>query len=81
MVNYCIHRLEKLRELLQTVNVYSALGLSHIEGIDQLNSRFNLAFANIKKKPYDVLEQRKADFDSDYEDFQRQVTELNVSKV
>lgn len=73
-----IYRLEKLTELLETVGVYSALSLSHIEGIEQLNSRFNLAYTSLKKKPYDVLDQRKMDFDSDYDDFKRQLLELNV---
>lgn len=72
-------RLEKLRELFTTVKTYSSMGLSHIEGVEQLNSRFNLALATLKKKSYDVLDQRKTDFDGDYEDFKRQVQDLNVS--
>lgn len=71
-------RLERLKELFNTIGVYSSLGLSHIEGIEQINSRFNLSIASIKKKPYDVLDQRKTDFDGDYEDFKRQLQELNV---
>ena len=55
------------------------MGLSHIEGVEQLNSRFNLALATLKKKPYDVLDQRKTEFDGDYEDFKRQVQDLDVS--
>ena len=72
------HRLEKLKEFFTTTDVYSTLSLSHIEGIEQLNSRFNLSVANLKKKPYDVLDQRKTDFDSDYEDFKRQIQDLDV---
>ena len=74
----CFYRLEKLIELFKTIGIYSALGLSHIEGIDQLNSRFNLSLSSLKKKPYDVLDQRKTDFDNDYEDFKRQLSELIV---
>ena len=66
-------------ELFRTVETYSSLSLSHIEGIEQLNSRFNLALSSLKKKPYDVLDQRKTDFDDDYEDFKRQTLELNAS--
>lgn len=73
------NRLEKLIELFRTVETYSSLSLSHIEGIEQLNSRFNLALSSLKKKPYDVLDQRKTDFDDDYEDFKRQTLELNAS--
>lgn len=71
--------MEKLRELFTTVKTYSSMGLSHIEGVEQLHSRFNLALATLKKKSYDVLDQRKTDFDGDYEDFKRQVQDLNVS--
>ena len=74
-----VSRLQKLRELFETVSLYNCLNLSHIEGIEQLGSRFNVTFSTLKKKPYDVLEHRKTDFDSDYEDFKRQVTELDVS--
>ena len=74
-----LFRLEKLQELFTTVKNYSSMGLSHIEGVEQLNSRFNLALATLKKKPYDVLDQRKTEFDGDYEDFKRQVQDLNVS--
>ena len=68
-------------ELFETIGIYSSLGLSHIEGIEQLNSRFNLSISTLKKKPYDILDQRKTDFDGDFEDFKRQVIELNVSKT
>ena len=58
---------------------YSTLGLSHIEGIEAFHNRFNLAVTTLKKKPYSVLDQRKTDFDLDFEDFKRQVKELTVS--
>lgn len=32
----------------------------------------------IKKKPYDFLDQRKAEFDEDYEEFKRYIGELHV---
>jgi dynein heavy chain len=71
-------RLEKLRELFMTVATYACLGLSHIEGIEQLNARFNLSYTNLKKKPYNVLDQRKTEFDGDYEDFKRQLNDINT---
>ena len=33
----------------------------------------------IKKKPYDLLDHRKMDFDTDYEEFCRQVGDLEVT--
>lgn len=63
---------------LENTHTYESLGLSHIEGIDTYNNRFNLLVSNIKKKSYDPLEHRKKDFDVDYEDFKAQLKELDV---
>lgn len=73
------YRLHKLQIVFKTAKTYSSLGLSHIEGIEQLNSRFQLALTTLKKKPYDILDHRKSAFDADFEDFQRQVSDINVS--
>ena len=53
--------------------------MSRLDGIDTFNSRFNLLVTTIKKKPYEILDQRKMDFDIDYDEFKRQLTDLNVS--
>ncbi len=65
--------------MLQTIDTYSCLGLSHVEGIETLHNRFQVTIAGMKKKPYDLLDQRKSDFDGDYEEFKRQVAEIRVS--
>ena len=72
-------RLDKLREVLETAETYSALGLSHIEGIETLHSRFQLLLSNLKKKPYNPLEQRKPEFDGDFEEFKRQALDIKAS--
>ena len=74
-----MYRLQKLQTVFNTAEVYSSLSLSHIEGIETLNSRFQLAVTTLKKKPYDVLDHRKSVFESDFEDFQRQLSDINVS--
>ena len=33
----------------------------------------------MRKKPYDYLDQRKMDFDSDFDEFKRAIQELHVS--
>nr|WAW84836.1 axonemal dynein heavy chain C [Halisarca dujardinii] len=71
-------RLDKLSELLNTVGTYESLSLSRLDGIDTFNQRFGLLFSTLKKKPYDVLESRKADFEMDYDDFKRQLSDLNA---
>lgn len=74
------YRLEKLTKLLNTVATYDVLTLSQLDGMDTYSLRFNVLITTLKKKPYDILEHRKADFDIDYDDFQRQLTDLNVSR-
>ena len=73
-----VFRLEKLTKLLNTVAMYEVLSLSQLDGMDIFSQRFNVLVSTLKKKPYDILEHRKADFDIDYEDFQRQLVDLNV---
>ena len=71
-------RLDKLTELLMITDIYMKLGDSHIEGIDVLFGRFNTPLSALKKKSYDPLDQRKPDFDYDFEDFKKQVQEIQV---
>ena len=80
MHNFVVfYRVDKITELLRTIDVYETLSLSRLDGIDTFNSRFNLLVTTIKKKPYEILDQRKMDFDIDYDEFKRQLTDLNVS--
>lgn len=74
------HRLEKLTKLMNTVATYDVLTLSQLDGMETFSQRFNVLVTTLKKKPYDILEHRKADFDIDYDDFQRQLTDLNVRR-
>ena len=73
-----MYRLEKLTKLLNTAATYDILSLSQLDGMDVYSQRFNVLVTTLKKKPYDILEHRKADFDIDYDDFQRQLLDLNV---
>lgn len=65
--------------MLQIIETYSTLGASHIEGIDVMNNRFQLIVSSMKKKPYDLLDQRKSDFDVDFEEFKRSTADILVS--
>lgn len=60
------------------LEIYDVLQISKIEGIDVLASRFDNTYKSIKKKSYDALDHRKIDFDHDFEDFKRVVSELEV---
>ena len=67
--------------MLHTIDVYSSLGLSHIEGIETMHSRFQLIVSGMKKKPYDILDQRKTDFDVDFEEFKRSTLDIRVRSI
>lgn len=73
-------RLKMIIEFLKTTETYETLSLSHIEGIETFNSRFNLLTSGLKKKTYDILEHRKEDFEIDFKDFILQLRDLGVSK-
>ena len=83
-VLYCVrmhnHRLKKLMEVLNTIKNYSSLSLSHIEGIETYNNRFNLLVTNLRKKTYDPLDARRSEFDLDFDEFKRQLVDINVSR-
>lgn len=72
-------RCQKIIDVFDTIAVYSRLQESKIEGIEMLAAKFNGIVTTFKKKPYDFLDQRKLDFDNDYDDFKRAIQDLHVS--
>ena len=48
-------------------------------GMELMANKFQVIVTQMRKKPYDYLDQRKMDFDQDFEDFKRQINELHVS--
>lgn len=77
-INSFTIRLEKVLDIMSTLKRFESLEHSHIEGIDMLNSKFQFLLTTMKKKPYDYLDYRKLDFDTDYEEFKRSASELEV---
>lgn len=71
-------RCHKIIDMMDTIKSFFILGESKIEGIEHIWSRFQLILTTIKKKPYDLLDYRKMEFDVDYEEFKRQIHELQV---
>ena len=51
---------------------------SKIEGIENMASRFSHIYSTLKKKPYDPLDHRRQDFNTDFLEFQRQISGLQV---
>ena len=63
---------------MRLIETYSILHVSKIEGIDVIGARFETIYKNMKKKPYDILDHRKIDFDHDFDDFKRYISEIDV---
>lgn len=72
-------RLRRITEMFETMERYSHLTDTKIEGIEMQNSKFQVIVTAMRKKPYDFLDQRRSDFDLDFEDFKRQISDLHVS--
>lgn len=73
--SFC-RRLTLVQELIETIEKFKVLKVTKIEGLEALATKFGHLVSAIKKKPYSPLDNRKIDFVSDYEDFQRQLAEL-----
>ncbi|XP_070691188.1 dynein axonemal heavy chain 5 [Pempheris klunzingeri] len=79
-------RLTKILDMFSTISTYSALQDSKIEGLETMATRFQTAemqgkweaiVLNMKKKHYSFLDQRRTDFDVDYEEFCKSTSELH----
>lgn len=71
-------RLEKIIDILMIIKTYQILSESHIEGMEVAANRFQVIIITLKKKPYDVLDHRKTDFDVDYRDFKSNISDFEV---
>ncbi|XP_061675571.1 dynein axonemal heavy chain 5 [Syngnathoides biaculeatus] len=80
-------RLNKILEMLATISTYSALQDAKIEGLETMATRFQTTEMqakweaiklNMKTKHYSFLDQRRTDFDVDYEEFCKSTAELHV---
>ncbi|XP_026149068.1 dynein heavy chain 5, axonemal isoform X2 [Mastacembelus armatus] len=70
-------RLAKILEMFNTISTYSALQDSKIEGLETMATRFQAIVLNMKTKSYSFLDQRRTDFDDDYEEFCKSTSELH----
>lgn len=69
-------RLEKVKDMLQTMDRFSILAVSKIEGMDSHNKQWTSVVGMAKKKNYDILDHRRQEFETDYDDFLRAVDSL-----
>ncbi|KAG8442619.1 hypothetical protein GDO86_011415 [Hymenochirus boettgeri] len=71
-------RLEKLIHIFETITTFSSLQNSKIEGLEVISTKYQLIVNTIKKKQYNFLDQRKMEFDEDYDEFVKQTNELHI---
>lgn len=55
---------------------FSVIEDFRFEGIEACAAKFQHILSNIKKKPYDVLDYRKLDFEHDYKEFRRSISDF-----
>ncbi|UJR23298.1 hypothetical protein I4U23_026313 [Adineta vaga] len=72
-----VRRCEKIINIFATINMYSCLAESKIEGISAFHTKFNSIVSTMKRKDYDFLDQRKQDVDNDIDDFRRSIIDLH----
>ncbi|EPQ10653.1 Dynein heavy chain 5, axonemal [Myotis brandtii] len=72
-------RLAKILDIFTAFKTYSVLQDSKIEGLEDMVTKYQGIVATIKKKEYNFLDQRKVDFDQDYEQFCKQTDDLHGS--
>ncbi|XP_076818600.1 dynein axonemal heavy chain 5-like isoform X2 [Clavelina lepadiformis] len=70
-------RLQKILSMFDTIRVYSALEKSKIEGLEPMVGKYQVIVTNMRKKPYNALDQRHADFDNDFDDFNNNINDLH----
>lgn len=55
-----------------------SLEKSNIEGIQTIARQFHTVSLNLKRKPYDVLAPRTAEFEADFVKFMAQISNIEV---
>ncbi|XP_065523675.1 dynein axonemal heavy chain 5 [Lathamus discolor] len=70
-------RLVKIIDVFNTVKTYSVLQESQIEGLEGMITKYETIVEIMKKRHYNFLDQRKIDFDQDYEEFCKEINDLH----
>lgn len=72
-----VRRCQRVIDLLNTINAYSSLAESKIEGLTPFVLKFNMILSSMKKRDYDYFDQRKQEIDNDLDEFRQSINELN----
>eukprot|EP00741_Cyanophora_paradoxa_P017811 tig00021017_g17202.t1 len=72
-------RVQKLIDMFSTIQQFSSLAQHSVEGMDALIKNFFTIVDDFKKKPYDLLDYTKNQFDRDYLEFNMNIHELETA--
>ncbi|KAM9349881.1 dynein axonemal heavy chain 8-like [Symphorus nematophorus] len=69
-------QLEKITQIIGVFKKFESLGKSNIEGIEILARQFHTVSMNLKRKQYDILAPRTAEFEMDFAKFMVQISSI-----
>ncbi|KAI9206840.1 dynein heavy chain and region D6 of dynein motor-domain-containing protein [Polychytrium aggregatum] len=72
-------RIQKVIDMFSVIEKFSLLEKLGIEGMDLTIKRFSNIMMQMQRKPYDILDHRKMEYDSDYVSFKKQISDLEAS--
>ncbi|KAJ3097005.1 Dynein heavy chain 5, axonemal [Phlyctochytrium planicorne] len=72
-------RIQKVIDMFSVIEKFSLLEKLGIEGMDSLIKRFSNIMMQMQRKPYDILDHRKMEYDSDYSTFKKQISDLEAN--
>jgi dynein heavy chain len=72
-------RLNKLIDIFTTIHQFSSLEAhTHIEGLEQMIRALNNIIDDVKRKPYDLLDFYRNQFDRDFLEFNVNIHDLEI---
>ena len=72
-------RIEKLQDMFKTVEQFSTLANHRVEGMESMMKTFTGIVDDFKRKPYELLDYQKGQFDRDFLEFNANIHELESS--
>ncbi|KNE55648.1 hypothetical protein AMAG_01535 [Allomyces macrogynus ATCC 38327] len=69
-------RIQKVVDMFSVIDKFVKLESLGVEGMDNILKRFNNIVTSMQRKPYDILDHRKMEYDLDYNAFKKQIADL-----
>ncbi|KAJ3166591.1 Dynein heavy chain 5, axonemal [Geranomyces variabilis] len=69
-------RIQKVTDMFSIIEKFSLLERLGVEGMDGIIKRFSNVMMQMQRKGYDILDHRKMEYDTDYNTFKKQISDL-----